>query len=66
MSNEPDREAAEPARAPASLYERAFGSDEALRMPAPWPQYGDLLDDRDRDEMMYHRQMAMAAQSRAR
>jgi len=60
-----------------SVYERAFGSMagahsdvhyEHQRIPAPWPMHGDLLDERDhdREEMLYHRQMVMAAQDRAR
>lgn len=70
MSCDQEREIAEanPHHGNHSIYERAFGSDmDPQRMPAPWPQHGDLLDDRDREEMLYHHQMAMAAQhNRAR
>ena len=69
MSCDQERELAEanPHHSNHSIYERAFGSDmDPQRMPAPWPQHGDLLDDRDREEMLYHHQMAMAAQNRAR
>lgn len=55
-----------------SLYDRAFGggysnmSMDHARMPVP--HHGDMLDHRDREceEMLYHRHMAMAAQDRAR
>jgi len=55
-----------------SLYDRAFGggySDMSMdhtRMPVT--HHGDMLDHRDREceEMLYHRHMAMAAQDRAR
>ena len=54
-----------------SVYERAFGalSDLGLdhaRLPTPWPQHGDLLDEHEHEELLYRRQMALAAQDRAR
>ena len=54
-----------------SVYERAFGplGDVGFdhgRAPAPWPQHSDLLDEHEQEEMLYRRQMALAAQDRAR
>jgi hypothetical protein len=54
-----------------SVYERAFGplGDVGFdhgRVPAPWPQHSDLLDEHEQEEMLYRRQMALAAQDRAR
>lgn len=54
-----------------SVYGRAFGplSDGGFdhgRVPAPWPQHSDLFDEHEQEEMLYRRQMALAAQDRAR
>lgn len=54
-----------------SVYGRAFGplSDVGFdhgRVPAPWPQHSDLFDEHEQEEMLYRRQMALAAQDRAR
>lgn len=53
------------------VYERAFGAlgdlgMDRTRLPAPWPQHGDLLDEHEHEELLYRRQMALAAQDRAR
>jgi len=53
-----------------SLYDRAFGGGfgdmHHAHMPSPWQQHSDLIGDRECEEMLYRRQMAMAAQDRAR
>jgi hypothetical protein len=54
-----------------SVYERAFGplGDVGFdhgRVPAPWPQHSDMFDEHEHEEMLYRRQMALAAQDRAR
>jgi hypothetical protein len=64
-----------------SVYERAFGptlgdlgldhkhalGDLGLdHTRAPWSQAGDLLDEHEHEELLYRRQMALAAQDRAR
>ena len=54
-----------------SVYERAFGplGDVGFdhgRVPAPWPQHSDMFDEHAHEEMLYRRQMALAAQDRAR
>ena len=66
-----DMKASEAPPVHRSLYERAFGCgaipvDLPNRvMPAPWPHHGDLLDERDAEDMLYRRQMAIASQDRA-